>query len=266
MQQENSPAGAGAARTIIAVASFWGAYLAILFAAGAMKSFAPPAQRELAWSTLSAIGVLVLSLAVTRRSHVTASQSGLSVTPTTWVRFLMGVTLGLAMYAVQLTVAIGVDGARLIPGAGGLEHVLLAISTYLALSCMEELGFRGWALRRLEGTFGFWPAQLTTAVAFALTHVAYGWSLPSIIIGVLPGGLLFGMAAAAGRGLALPIALHAAWNVADWMIGQKGGLTPWRVLHADYTKPEATIVSFVAIFLLTAMALWMVHRRRAAAR
>lgn len=41
----------------------------------------------------------------------------------------------------------------------------LPIATYLALSSMEELGFRGYALRTLDAQFGVWPALALAAIA-----------------------------------------------------------------------------------------------------
>ncbi|HYH08407.1 MAG TPA: type II CAAX endopeptidase family protein [Thermoanaerobaculia bacterium] len=248
-------------RALRAVALFWLGYLLILFGAGALKSFAPASLQELAWGTVSAIGVLLLSLIVTSRSRFPRAEAGLSPDARTAGRFAAGWLIGFAMYALHLVVIGASAGVRVERGGVPAAGVLVAVSTYFALSCMEEIGFRGYALRRLERAFGFWPAQGITAVAFALTHVAYGWPVLSVAVGVLPGGFLFGMAAAAGRGLALPIALHAAWNVADWAVGQKGGPALWTIASRESALPAVSTISFVGIFVLGTIVLWLSCRR-----
>ena len=93
----------------------------------------------------------------------------------------------------------------------------------------------------------------------------YGWDLRLVAFGVLPGGVLFGMSAAASGGLALPIGLHAAWNVGDWFLGQKATPGPWRLRVYGHTDHEVLLVgstSYLATFALLTLAFWLVHRRR----
>jgi membrane protease YdiL (CAAX protease family) len=81
-----------------------------------------------------------------------------------------------------------------------------------------------------------------TAVAFGLSHLLYGWSWSAVLLGVIPSGLLFGAAAIVGRGLAFPMGVHAALNLAAWSIGMKETPGPWTVVLAAGTEQRVGAV------------------------
>jgi uncharacterized protein len=140
--------------------------------------------------------------------------------------------------------------------------VVLMSCAFLAIACTEELGFRGYPLRTLHPVLGLWPAQAVVALAFGLTHVVYGWSLADVVMGVLPGALLFGLAAVASRGLALPIGLHAAWNLASWSIGVRG---PWTMVVRAGERDRLLLagrISATAVVLTAAVVAWWWYRER----
>ena len=57
------------------------------------------------------------------------------------------------------------------------------------------------------------------------------------ILGAFTGSLLFGMAALAMRGLAVPIGLHTAWNFGQWTLGEKETSGLWRpVVEQGYKQ------------------------------
>ena len=129
---------------------------------------------------------------------------------------------------------------------------------------MEELGFRGYALQRLTTTMGTWPAVFLTAVAFGLSHLLYGWDMQTIALGVVPGGLLWGMSAVATRGLAVPIGLHAAWNFAGWTAGSRSEVGLLRMI-VDESAPEhlraVGTASYLTVFGVLTAVFWIVHER-----
>lgn len=249
------------------VGLFWFCYLAILVASAMLKVFLPASAmaRELVWAVTSSVGVLLLTLLFLRWDRRSAADIGLRFERSTVTRFALGAAIGFALYGVHVLVVSAFGGIRVVGGGADAKAIVLATATYLALSCMEELGFRGYPLRTLHARFGLWPSQLIVAFAFALSHFAYGWPWLSIVAGVLPGGLLFGMAAIASRGLALPIALHAAWNIATWSAGEKGSPSLWQIVREPGANGVAT-VSFVSLFLLAAFAFWLFARRDTTAR
>jgi membrane protease YdiL (CAAX protease family) len=134
--------------------------------------------------------------------------------------------------------------------------------TFLALACMEELGFRGYALRTLVRTLGMWRAQAIVAVAFGLTHGAFGWSWINILLGVMPCAHLFGAAATSPRGLAMPIGVHAGVNFAQWAINDNSGI--WKVAINDQLRSRVDLMSHIigiAVILLVTFLFWRLHIR-----
>jgi membrane protease YdiL (CAAX protease family) len=129
---------------------------------------------------------------------------------------------------------------------------------------MEEIGFRGYTLRRLTGKMGPWPAVCLTAVVFGLSHLSYGWSMQTIALGVVPGGLLWGMSAVATRGIAVPIGLHAAWNFAGWTAGDRAETGLLRMIVEEDALARTQVVglaSYLFVFGALTVAFWFVHRR-----
>lgn len=90
---------------------------------------------------------------------------------------------------------------------------------YVLLAARETLAFHGYPLRRLNERWGYWPAQLTVALLFAIEHKVAGWSWMTAFVGSLCGSLLFGATALATRGIAASMGLHAAWNIGQSTFG-----------------------------------------------
>jgi len=139
----------------------------------------------------------------------------------------------------------------------------VTLLAYLALACREELAFRGYPLRRLEPLIGPWGAQLLVALVFAVEHVAGGSTWRQALVGPGVGSLLFGMAAITTRGLAVPIGLHAAWNLGDWARGGKGGSGLWTAVVREGFEGRAQLagtISYLALMCSATLALWSWHR------
>ena len=77
--------------------------------------------------------------------------------------------------------------------------------------------------------------------------------------------LLFGTAAIASRGLAVPIGLHAAWNFGSWTLGDKGGPGLWTPVFS-HPPGLAGAFAYVAAFVLwtVAFSFWSNRRSRLA--
>jgi len=269
MPRPERPAGrtvSGVRRPLALAALFWLAYLAILFLASVPKGFVPPAWGQLVWGTLSSCALLLLSLAFLRFERCQAADVGLGREAIRPWPFALGVLVGFAVYGSMLLAAMLVAGPiRFVPVPWHMRSILLTVVTFLALSTMEELGFRGYTLRRLVPVIGSMQAQALVAVAFASTHILFGWPWQAVLFGVLPNAFLFGAAALASRGLAMPIGLHAALNVTRWAVGEKGAPGLWRMTMDD--RAADTLASFaptvgVLLTLLGAFALsrWRVTR------
>jgi hypothetical protein len=97
------------------------------------------------------------------------------------------------------------------------------------------------------------------ASVFALEHRAGGYSWTNALFGAFVGSLLFGMAALATRGLALPIGLHAAWNFGQWIVGEKEtpGLWKQELVGGPTARADhAALLAYVVVFGAATLAFW----------
>ena len=256
-------------RALTTVLGFWAVYLALVVGARIVPPVLPARVVQLAWAVVIGAALFLLTRALVRREGRTLGEVGIGLGPRTVPRFLVGAVIGFATYALNVgVVAATVGGLRLTPaGAIDWSSVALTLATLLALSCMEELGFRGYPLRTLVPRIGLWPAQALVAVGFALTHLVYGWSWDSVVFGVLPSAFLFGAAALASGGLAMPIGLHMAVNAARWAFGERGnaGLFTMAIDHSAAGRIERVApVTGIAITLAMAAILWWWSHREGA--
>jgi membrane protease YdiL (CAAX protease family) len=253
---------------ITSVLLFWVGYVAITLVAGFATSSTIGSEvwQLTAWGLASSGGLLALSLFLMRIEKGPRTNLDLAVSPSSLRRFSIGVFLGLASFGIHVsTVATFAGPIRFewVSGVGAMA-ALIYFARFLSTSCMEELGFRGYALRRLAGRLGPWPAVSLTAVAFGLSHLLYGWDLRTIALGVIPGGLLWGMSAVATRGLAVPIGLHAAWNFASWSAGNRAETGLLHMIVEDDALEQIRAVgtaSYLSIFAALTVGFWFVHRR-----
>jgi membrane protease YdiL (CAAX protease family) len=240
------------------VVVFWCCYIAILVLAARVKAMVPQRWGQLVWGIASAAAILPLTLLFLRRENRSVCDIGLNLEPTSALRFVAGIFVGLGVYGLNVILVTVLGSPIHFAWADDAEPrtTALTLSTLVALSCMEELGFRGYPLRTLVPAFGLWQAQGMVAVAFGLCHFAFGWSWATILLGVVPGALLFGMAAVASRGLALPIGIHAGLNFARWSVENNGIWT--LVVDEQALARIATVapITGVAVTVLTTLGFW----------
>ena len=133
------------------------------------------------------------------------------------------------------------------PGAAlGSSSSTLIWGSFVVLfaATAEEAYFRGWLQPALAREYGVPIAILLTALAFAGLHVMGGARSPTTLVNLFLGGLLFGLLAARGGGLAGAVAAHFAWNWTE-QIGL--GLDP---------NPGLGSFGALADYELTGAALW----------
>ena len=246
--------------------------LFMLGCALALIIISPLASRiALQWSSAvvglaASLATLILTLVFIRWDRIPLADIGASPTRGSIPRLLLGFTAGLFLVAAQaglFTIAEHVRWIRSdVPDA---KPMVTALAAYLLLACREELAFRGYPLRRLDQSFGPWTAQLIVALVFALEHRAGGYNWTNALFGAFVGSLLFGMAALATRGLALPIGLHAAWNFGQWIIGEKESPGLWMPIipgGPSASVDHVALIAYVAIFGLATLAFWWFGKAR----
>jgi membrane protease YdiL (CAAX protease family) len=253
------------------VLAFWVAAFVLMLVVGGLRGMLPPTLGPLAWGVISSLALLGLIRGFLRFDRRSVADVGLAWTSSSPVRFLGGLALGVATYAITLLMsALALGPIRLGPGtAPTARAIVLMILGLGALVLMEELTFRTYALWTAVRTLGIWPAQLVVAIAFSLLHVAYGWPISTVLLGVFPSAILFGMATLVSGGLALPLGVHLGINVARWMTGEVDGAGPWTLDTSGLDLARAaTLAPLIgaAVPLLVALALFVVFSRQDRAR
>ncbi|HEX8442670.1 MAG TPA: CPBP family intramembrane glutamic endopeptidase [Allosphingosinicella sp.] len=95
---------------------------------------------------------------------------------------------------------------------GFVVTILWGSLVILFAAAVEEIYFRGWLQPVLARDYGLPVALLLSSLAFAALHVMGGARSPTTLANLFLGGLVFGLLAARGGGLAGAIAAHFTWN------------------------------------------------------
>jgi hypothetical protein len=185
----------------------------------------------------------------------------------------IGGALGAALMAapaLALTLGGWIDWRIGVASPSALwSGVLLMVGVATA----EELLFRGVLFQRLIAGIGLWPAQIVVGGLFVLTHLnnpgMEGATRLWAGVNIFAASILFGLAYARTRSLALPIGLHFMANVAQGIVfgfGVSGSAEPSLLIPApdaglDWLTGgsfglEASLPGLVAVLALVAVLLW----------
>ncbi len=239
----------------------------LLFLAGSMflfaaaSGFAPRgAWHDLIAVSAAALGTYLLTMLFVRWDGVPLRDVGVAMSAWSLPRLAVGFALGMGMVAVQVGVLLATGRVRWerIPETG-VHAAAIAFVLFLLVALREELGFRGYPLRRLDAVWGAWAAQLIVGGIFAGEHAVAGYPWKIAVSGVLVGSLLFGAAALVTRGLAVPVGIHLAWNFGSWMIGNKDTPGIWHAVVAPEFIPTAEWVGMAGYWIgvvLVVSGLW----------
>lgn len=209
-------------------------------------------------------GLTLLFLRWDRRS---LRDVGLELTAKSVPRMLFGLGIGFALVALQesLLYAGGHIHWTYIGPSSPTSWLLLGVTAYFLLALREEIAFRAYPLRRLEDDLGLWPSILIVGLVFALEHLAGGLSWSLSLLGPFAGAILFGMAALATRGIAVPLGIHFAFNLGQWVMGQKEVAGFWHASIDPTFQKQAEALGYTGYFLGTlaaAYCFWLRYRRR----
>ena len=215
--------------------------------------------------TFASIGAFALTALFVRWERLSLADVGVAINTRSVARLTVGFLVGLLLVALWAAFSAAVGPVRWARApAGSAPGVTTALVTYLVLSCREELAFRGYPLRRLNRLFGLWAAQLFVAIVFAAEHKLGGSPWGQALLGAGVGSLLFGMAAIATRGLAVPIGVHAAWNFGQWALGLRGGPGLWQGVVKDGLRESAHrigMISYLTVIGAATLAFWLWNRK-----
>lgn len=143
------------------------------------------------------------------------------------------VLIGLATGAAGLSVAVVLArlAGVLADGTAPVPPRLVWGAAAIALQVVaEEVYFRGWLQPALMRRWGWWPGLIAGALAFAALHVAGGARAPVSLLNLFLGGVMFGLFAVRGGGIAAAAGAHWAWNAAEqlvWGLDPNPGIGPF---------------------------------------
>jgi membrane protease YdiL (CAAX protease family) len=186
------------------------------------------------------------------------------------IGFGLGLLLVGTMFLIEL--AAGWLVPREVAAAGAAAALAVGLGRALLVAAIEETIFRGLILEYLRRPIGTLWAVAVSSIAFAAVHGFNSNATPLALINLAVAGALFALAYLVGRGLALPIGLHAGWN---WFEGSVfgfpvSGSTRDSMLQPSVSGPEwATggafgpeggVVGLVAMGIV-ALVLWLLRHR-----
>ncbi len=151
-------------------------------------------------------------------------------------RLLVSLLVGMAVFGVFYLVYLALTPVRFawVEQPNWLEALVFGVLTFLLLSLMEEIVFRGYLLRKLESAVGMRAAIYASSVLFGLYH---GLSLESIT-GPAVWGLWYAVLLYWSRGLAVPIGFHAGVNFTQALFNQKQWVPGiWEVELVERSTP-----------------------------
>ena len=134
---------------------------------------------------------------------------------------MLGAGLAIGFAGITVTMLYAKLAGTLVPGAALRPSVVLLLwgmGVVALQTASEEIYFRGWLQPALGTRWGMPAAIVVSALAFALLHVVGGARAPVSLVNLALGGLMFGLLAVQGRGLATAIGAHFAWNGAEQLI------------------------------------------------
>ncbi|HWV28467.1 MAG TPA: type II CAAX endopeptidase family protein [Dyadobacter sp.] len=144
-----------------------------------------------------------------------------------WSQWAWGTVAGIGLLLVTAVITLFLTGDNWrVNYALDPVYIGVVFLSCLWSSVVQEFVFRGYPFQMMLDHYGVWKAQLFVAIPFALMHVQAGMAFPAILTTALTTGLgsvLFGMACARTRHLALPIGLHAGWNFAQALVPRAAG-------------------------------------------
>lgn len=193
---------------------------------------------------------------------------------------LLGATIGLAGLVIAIVYA-SVAGTLTEGAASGSSATLIAWGAAVILVQVsgEEILFRGWLQPVLERAWGTAAAVGVTAVAFAGLHVMGGARSPVTLVNLFLGGVMFGILAAYGRGIAGAVAAHFAWNAVEQLglgldpnpgIGSFGALLDLEMAGAQAwggsSEGMNASVAMTVTLLMIVVPMILIFRHRSRAR
>lgn len=206
-------------KTVVKAFAFW-----VIFELGMLSLTVVPEGLPnwiigFVFGSLVTIFACLLTWLFLKSDELTLAELGMRFQRGSLARFFVSLLAGMAVVVLILLINVTFVPLtlELHPGFTVLKGIVLSCLTFITLSVMEEVAFRGYFLKKLQGALGVRAAIYITSICFGLYH---GLNVESAI-GPATWGLTFGVLALWSRGLAVPIGFHAGLNYVPALLGEK---------------------------------------------
>jgi membrane protease YdiL (CAAX protease family) len=253
-------------KAIIKSVMFCIAFTVLFMAASSLKSFFPTEYERWAYGIIGTVVAFITTFIFLKIDKRSFAQINLVHNNKTILKFLIGIMIGIAIMAPLALLSIHYSGAAVEWNTNSnLLSFLLSTAALIPLAYMEELGFRAYPLETIKEKNGIRVALFVTSLLFALYHVANGWSISSSFMGPFMWGLLFGLGAVAGNGIALSTGIHYAANLTTSAIGAAGGTTSLFILRQqgadNSSNNHLQVIISAGLFVLAIIAIELFIRK-----
>lgn len=206
-------------KTSIKVAIFWGSFWLLLTGLRLVPIPLPSGIRYLLFGSIGTIGAIILTKAFLKSESKTFPDIGLVWASGSLRRFMLGSVIGVALVGLMFAVIVPLAGLTVesTPNPDYWNAIGFSILVLFVLALMEEVAFRSYPLIRLFDSFGMRTSIYCTSVFFSLYHGLH----PGNLLGPGVWGILYGYAAIASRGIALPLGIHFGLNWMQSLFGAK---------------------------------------------
>ncbi|TDQ11054.1 membrane protease YdiL (CAAX protease family) [Pedobacter metabolipauper] len=253
---------------------FIGLFIMLLVIGSIIQSMLQPEKSMLIYGFIGILAGLLTVCIFLKAEKEPFASSGLTGERKTPVRFVYGLLIGTAIFAAMIFVLLSCTSLSIQYDPKGFN--IQSLQTYLPLIplvLMEEIGFRSYPQKKLNGAYGVWISQIVVAAAFGLYHVLNGWTLYMAFTGTFVWAFVFGLSALWSGGIAMPTGIHLAVNILQNLTGLKGGEhSVWKIVdttnaaQSEMGKTEyAGLVTHAFLLLAALLATsWYIKQRKQA--
>lgn len=227
--------------------AFWLLFQVLVLSGLSIYMPIPAELRGLVIGTIL-LGLMILATWLFLKSDISElADLGLQPRFRSVYRFLLGFFPGLALFGFIFLVYLLMAPVSFvdIDSPNFFDAVVISFLTFVVLSAMEEVVFRGYFLHKLIQATGPRLAIYITSVCFGLYH---GPTIESLT-GPAVWGLIYAVLALWTRVLAVPIGFHAGVNYLQALFSQKQDWVPGIWVFEMSDSPASLPVEQVTMLL-----------------
>lgn len=204
---------------IAKVLLFWVLFTILMSAIGTLMPTSPNWLHGASIGGSVSIALLAVTYFFLKSEKLTYVNIGIKFSTDSLIRLILSLVAGMAFFGCFYLIYLWLTPVIIVSIQDNFDIniILLPLLSLLMLAAMEEITFRGYALKKLETAIGARGAIYLTSLAFGLYH---GVTFDSIT-GPAVWGLLYAVLAYWSKGLAVPIGFHGGTNLIQAIFGEK---------------------------------------------